>query len=466
MTALDAYFWFTEEDGVNHMHVGGFALVDGTAPTVEQVVDLLRDKLDMIPRYRQLPQPVPLHLGRPVWINAPEFRLEQHVSRVELARPGHDSLREQLEAFISSRLDRSRALWELLIIAGVEPNQWAVAWKIHHSMVDGVSGTELLTILFDTEPAPVRGAATDRWQPGMQIPTYKLLAGSLTGMVGELARKATGLRPSSLRKLGRIGLGGLSVTRRSLIPNVRSPLVGKIGPLRSFDWCAIPFDDIKRIRKAFGGTVNDVVLTVVVDGFRDLLLARNANVTGKSIRVMVPVALRERDAEGRPVGDGTMTTKASALLAQLPLNLEDPVERLKYVEKHLARLKQTRQAEWMTAINDVNTLLPGTVVALVVRGMGKVPQRSLHTTVTNVPGPPMQLYILGNPIRMIANYAPPFPVGARTSVTVYSYQGQLVFGITGDRASIPDVDVIAGGIRSGAARLVKAAGAGTRPEAK
>jgi WS/DGAT/MGAT family acyltransferase len=294
----------------------------------------------------------------------------------------------------------------------------------------------------------------------MRIPTYKLLAGSLMGIVGELARTATRLRPSSLRGLGRVGLGGLSMTRRTLIPDVRSPLVGKIGPQRSFDWCAIPFDDIKRIREVFGGTVNDVVLTVVVDGFRDLLLARNAGVAGKSIRVMVPIALRERDAEGRPVGDGTMTTKASALMAQLPLGLEDPVERLKYVEKHLARLKQTRQAEAMTAINDLNALLPGTVMSLVIRGLGKMPQRSLHTTVTNVPGPPMQLYILGGAIRMIANYAPPFPVGARTSVTVYSYQGQLVFGITGDRASIPDVDVIAGGIRSGVARLVKAAAAG------
>jgi diacylglycerol O-acyltransferase len=206
---------------------------------------------------------------------------------------------------------------------------------------------------------------------------------------------------------------------------------------------------VKAIRSALGGTVNDVVLTAVLKGFGSLLTDRGLEVTGEHLQVMVPVALRDRDDQGRPLGDGTMATKASALVARLPLDVSDPVERLRVVSARMSDLKESAQAEALTAVNEFTGHLPGTVTSVAVRAMSLVPQRSIHTTVTNVHGPTMELYVQGRRIQTIGNYAPPFPVGARTSVTVYSYQGQLVFGVTGDKSSIPDVSVIVAGIGAG-----------------
>jgi diacylglycerol O-acyltransferase / wax synthase len=188
---------------VNHMHVGGFALVAGTAPTAQSLVDALAGKLDRIPRYRQLAKPVPLHVGRPVWIDADAFDLAQHVRSVELPKHGHDALRAELESFISGRLDRSRPLWEILVIGGVEADQCAIAWKIHHSIVDGVSGTELLTILFDTEPSPKPGAG-GAWTPSQGVSTPRVLGASVAELVRGVGRSAVKIRPSSVLKLGRV----------------------------------------------------------------------------------------------------------------------------------------------------------------------------------------------------------------------------------------------------------------------
>src|SRR3954447_22877639 len=149
MSALDAFFFYTEEDGRNHMHVGGFALVDGTAPSADEVAKALAPKIARIPRYMQLARPAPLHVNRPEWVPAPAFDIAEHVRAVTAPRPGHLGLRDAIEALISFQLDRSKPLWEVVVVDGISADQFAVAWKIHHSMVDGVSGTQLLTILFD-----------------------------------------------------------------------------------------------------------------------------------------------------------------------------------------------------------------------------------------------------------------------------------------------------------------------------
>lgn len=456
MSALDAFFFYTEEDGRNHMHVGGFALADGTAPSAAQVADALAPRIARIPRYTQLARPAALHLNRPEWVPAPDFDIHDHVRAVRTAEPGRLGLRRAIEDLISFQLDRSRPLWEVVVIDGISDRQFAVAWKIHHSMVDGVSGTELLTILFDDSPeggpralppAPTAAEIAERSR-------VRAVAESVTGLGREAVRHARAIKPDTVRKAARVGAAGVALTRRNLVPDFKSPLTGPIGTTRAFDFCSVPFADIKTVRAAFGGTVNDVVLTIVLDGFHDLLEGRGASTKGKYLRLMNPVALRDRDAEGRPVGDGTMETKASALMPRLPLDVDDPVARLKLVSDHLLQLKATAQAEAVNAINDLQAVLPGTLNALYLRTSSAIPQRSLQTTVTNVHGPTMQLYLLGRPLRTIANFAPPFPVGARSSVTVYSYAGELVFGVTTDRDSLPDVDHLVDGIRLGMNRLL------------
>lgn len=455
MSALDAFFFYTEEDGRNHMHVGGFALVDGTAPAAEEVAKALAPKIARIPRYTQLARPAPLHLNRPEWVPATDFDIAQHVHAVTASEPGHRGLCRAVGDLISVQLDRSRPLWEVAVIDGISADQFAVFWKIHHSMVDGVSGTQLLTILFDDAPdgspplppLPAGAAVQARSK-------VRSVADSVTGLGRDAVRGVRAIKPETMRKAARVGAAGVALTRRNLVPDLRSPLTGPIGTTRAFDFCAVPFADIKTVRSAFGGTVNDVVLTIVLDGFRELLEGRGLPVRGKHLRLMNPVALRERDAEGRPLGDGTMETKASALMPRLPLDVDDPVQRLEVVRAHLAELKQTSQAEAINAMNEVQAVLPGTLNAIYLRASSKLPQRSLQTTVTNVHGPTMQLYLLGRPLRTIANYAPPFPVGARSSITVYSYNDELVFGATTDRDSLPDADVLVDGIRLGMNRLL------------
>jgi WS/DGAT/MGAT family acyltransferase len=324
-------------------------------------------------------------------------------------------------------------------------------------MVDGVSGTELLTILFDTEPAPTTVPALAPWRPRESPATTSAVGSSLTGLARDVGVTAVGLRPRSVGKLGRVVRSYAGLTKQSLAVDWRSPLCGPIGPNRVYDFTVAEFAVIKKIRSAFGGTVNDVVLTAVMQGFTELLDKRGRDVKGKCLHIMVPVALRERDAEGRPVGDGTMETKASAMVAKLPLDIEDPVERLRTFTRYLAELKETHQAEAVTTINEVVALLPATITSVAIRAMEKLPQRTLHSTVTNVQGPRMELYFVGRRLHTIGSYAPPFPIGARTSVGVYSYQGHLTFGVTGDRDSVHDVDVITAGVDRTLGELLEAA---------
>jgi hypothetical protein len=206
-----------------------------------------------------------------------------------------------------------------------------------------------------------------------------------------------------------------------------------------------------------GGTINDLVLSAVLHGFASYLEHRGVSLRGRVMRIMVPVALRARDEQGRPLGDGTMETKASGLVAALPLDVTDPAERVSVVHNVLDKLKSGSEAAAINAINDISGLLPATVTAVATRVMSKVPQRAINTVVTNVPGPPIPLYVLGRPIERIFNYAPLFPVGARSSVTVYSYQDHLQFGVTVDRDSMPDIGVLINGIKDGVDQLVKAA---------
>jgi diacylglycerol O-acyltransferase len=348
----------------------------------------------------------------------------------------------------------------------VGPDEWAVSWKIHHSMVDGVSGTELLTVLFDTLPDPSPPVA-DQWHPGRAPSTPTLVRDAVVDLArtsaGQVASAAGGLlhARSTVASLARLARDGARLGARMAVPDLHTPLNGPVGTERSYDWTTVAFSDIKKVRSALGGTVNDAMLTAVLAGYRDLLVARGKSVAGRKLKVMVPVALRPRDESGRPVGDGTMMTNASGLVADLPLDMDDPVARLAAVRARLDQLKKSGESEAMHAMNQVGGALPAIVVAGSVRLIGAMSQRSIGTVVTNVPGPTQALYCLGGTIEHIWNYAPPFPVGARTSVSVYSYEGSLHVGVTGDRATVPDVDVLAEGIRQGVVDLVEASAAAT-----
>jgi diacylglycerol O-acyltransferase len=456
MSPLDAMFLHVEDD-VSHMHIASVLLLDGPTPGYDEFVSMLAGKLSLVPRYRQVVRFVPLQLGRPVWVDDPHFNIEYHVRHTALPAPGGESeLRRLVGRVMSQQLDRTKPLWELWMVEGLGDNRWALLSKTHHSMVDGVSGTELLTVLLDSSPdAPA--AIPDRWQPAPAPSSLALAADAVTSMARSPYEQVRALRAASrvprqaVAQLGEIvsGLAALA----GLVPRTPpSSLNGAIGPHRRYAWASTSVEDIKRIRKTLGGTFNDVVLTAITAGFRTLLQSRDESVD-RVVRTLVPVSVRGRDLTGRAVGDGTYANKVSAMFAELPVGVADPVERLQGVSTQLAGLKESNQAVAGEALTSLSGFAPPILLALGARLATKAAQRNVNTVTTNVPGPQLPLYVLGRRVRTALPYVPLF-AQCRLGVAIFSYDGQVNFGITADYDAVPDVDVLRQGIEDGMTELL------------
>ncbi len=237
-------------------------------------------------------------------------------------------------------------------------------------------------------------------------------------------------------------------------PMPLSSLNGPLGPHRRYAWASTSVDDIKRVRKALGGTFNDVVLACITNGFRELLLARDETIE-RVVRTLVPVSIRPRDANGKAVGDGTFENKVSAMFAELPVDIDDPVLRLHTISEQMKDLKDSKQALAGGALTSMSGFAPPMLLALGMRLATRAGQRNVNTVTTNVPGPQFPLYAAGR--RMIRAF-PYVPLGGqmRLGIAIFSYDGEVNFGITGDYDSTPDIDVLAGGIEDGMTQLLKA----------
>jgi WS/DGAT/MGAT family acyltransferase len=231
-----------------------------------------------------------------------------------------------------------------------------------------------------------------------------------------------------------------------------SSLNGPIGPHRRYAWASTTVDDIRQVRKAFGGTFNDVVLAAITAGFRQLLESRGEQVD-RVVRTLVPVSVRGRDTSGRAVGDGRYDNQVSAMIAELPVGIADPVECLRAVSAQLADLKDSRQALAGEALTSLSGFAPSMLLALGARIATKTAQRNVNTVTTNVPGPQLPLYLVGR--RMMTAY-PYVPLAAqcRIGVAIFSYDGQVNFGVTGDYDSVPDIAVLSRAIVQGMDDLV------------
>jgi WS/DGAT/MGAT family acyltransferase len=459
MSPLDATFLHVE-DSVTHMHIASTLVFEGPAPRYEDLLTMIAGKLQLVPRYRKVVQFVPLNLGRPVWVDDPHFRLEYHVRHTALPSPGGVvELRRLIGRVMGQQLDRNRPLWELWMVEGLGDGRWAIMSKVHHCMVDGVSGTELLTVVLDLSPDPPRPEPLP-WHP-QQAPTPVALAFEA---VGEMAvspfeqmralRAATRVPRHAFNQAlqagqGLAGLAGL------IRPTPASSLNGPIGPHRRYAWAETSVDDIKRIRKGIGGTFNDVVLAAITGGFRRLLESRGEPVD-RVLRTMVPVSVRPRDERGVAVGDGSLANKVSAMFAELPVGLSDPVERLHAVSTQLANLKESRQAVAGEALTSLSGFAPPALLALGARIATKAAQRNINTVTTNVPGPQIPLYVLGR--KMLAAY-PYVPLAGqiRIGIAIFSYDGHVTFGVTGDYDTATDIEVLCQGIEDEMAELLAAA---------
>ena len=456
MHTLDAEFIHLE-DRVGHLHIAGIALFDGSAPSEQELSDLIASKLHLIPRYRQRARAVPLELGRPVWVDDPHFRLGYHIRRTALPTPGDDATLDRLMGRLMSQpLDPDRPLWETWLVEGLADDRWAVIFKVHHCMVDGVSGVGLLTALLDIDQDAAVGRP-EPWTPDPEPSGTAMVLDAWAGLGEDLAKQLRGL-PGAVRHPDRTARAILSATEgligfgRKLRATTPLTIEGTIGPYRSWAHASVDLVDVKKIGAALGGTVNDVVLAAVTRGYRDLLVAHGDDPTTAVIRTLVPVSVRHDDGVGVP------DNRVSALLLELPVDLDDPVERLAVVRQRMAELKASHMAEageWLASTIDLAPpMVVGQLSRLAVRAVRQLPQHSVNTVTTNVPGPQFPLYCLG---RQMMEYRPFVPIfhGMRVATAILSYDGKIAFGVTGDWDTAPDVAILATGAAAGVHELLE-----------
>ena len=456
MSPLDAGFLDLENaDRHASLAIASVAVFEGPAPSYDEFLAAVAGRLPLVPRYRQKARRLPLDLGRPVWVDDPRFDLRYHLRQTALPAPGGDEqLRHLIERVMAQRLDRERPLWESWLVEGLEDGRWAVLTKVHHCMMDGVSGTDLFRLFFDAAPESFAGVEDD-WEPVPEPSTLRLTASALGDLAFSPVEGVRALRgalrtPSQLARRTIETARGLATLAGALVPTNASSLSGPVGRSRRYRWVHVPLADVTAVRRQLGGTVNDVVLAAITGAFRGLLLARGEQPGPHVVRTLVPVSVRA------PGEQGVMDNRVSLLLADLPVDVADPVERLAAVRARMAALKASKEAQAGEAMTQVARYEPFPLVSLGLRLAFRVPQRNVVTVTTNVPGPPWPIYALGRRVLEILPYVP-IATTVRLGVAIFSYCDQVTFGITGDRDSTADIDVLVGGIRDSLAELVEAA---------
>ena len=441
---LDVSFLYFE-DRDTPMNVGSVAVFQAPGGfDYEGLVDLIRDRIALVPRYRQRVRPIPGRLANPVWVDDQEFDLDYHVRRSALPKPGTDDQLHELVARVMSRpLDRARPLWEMYLVEGMSGDRFAVLSKTHHAVVDGVSAVDIGAVILDDMPEP-RDTLPDEWQPAPEPGWHALVAGALAETVR---------RPRSLVDSFRVGIadfehtanrafGALSGVTAAAIrtmarPAPSLPLNGPISAKRRFATADTALDTYRRIRAAHGGTVNDVVLATVAGALRTWLLTRGEPVRAStSIRALVPVSVR------RPDEKGSLGNRISSFLVDLPVGEPNPVVRLQRISDAMQAHKDSGQAVAAEALVGLAGFAPPTLHALGARVASSVSRRVFNLIVTNVPGPQVPLYASG--ARLLTAYpVVPLAHGQAVAIGVTSYDGGLYYGVNADRDGMPDVGVLA-----------------------
>ena len=452
LSSIDASF-LHQEGPTSHMHIGAVLIFQGPPPDFAEFVDHVRSRLHLVPRYRQKLATPPLETGRPLWVDDPDFNIEYHVRHTALPSPGSEEQLFLLASRIASQqLDRDKPLWENWLVEGLEGDRFALISKNHHALVDGVSGVDLGTVLFDLEPNPSPPPADlEAWRPHPEPSSVDLVAAGVRGVVGTATGMMTravsaATRPAaSLGKLRDAAEGVGEIAWAGLNPAPETPLNVEIGPHRRFAVVRHQLADYKKVKNAFGGTVNDVVLTVVSGSLARWLESRGLGTEGLQMRALVPVSVRT-DAHR-----GTLGNQLAAMRAPLPLYIHDPVARLAFVRRAMDGLKESKQAVGAATLAAVNNLAPPTILAQASRL--NFSTRLFNLLVTNIPGPQVPLYILGRQLEDVFPLAF-LPKNHALAVAIMSYNGGIDYGLLGDYDALPDIDVIADGIDTSLKQLL------------
>ncbi len=456
LSGLDASFLHLEDDSA-HMHVASVIVFEGKAPGYVELLEHIDRRLHLVPRFRQRLAFVPFGQGRPRWVDDPHLNLRYHLRHSGLPAPGSEQqLRDLAGRVFAQPLDRDKPLWELSLVDGLEGDRFALLSKTHHALVDGISGVDIVSVLFDTQPEPVAPADPgSQWLP-RPLPTQAQLLGE--ALLERATMPAEGAR--TLRAIFRAprriaqealetatGLGAMAWA--GLNPAPSSPYNRPIGPHRRFTWVRANLVDIKAIKNELGGTVNDVVLTVVAGALGRHLRRRGVSTDGLELKAMVPVSVRT------PEQAGDLGNQIAAMMAPLPVWCQDPVARLQIVRQSMAHLKEGGQAVGAQALTEMTGFAPPTIMGQAARLMSR--QRFFNLVITNVPGPQIPLYLLG---RRALDPFPLVPLAKNqgVGVAIMSYDGRMDFGLVGDFDVLYDLDDLAMDLHESLAELAAAAG--------
>jgi diacylglycerol O-acyltransferase len=458
LTAVDASF-LTNETSSSHMHVGAILIFEGDPPRYVDLVEHVRGRLDQVPRFRQRLVVPPLEAGRPLWADDVNFNLSYHIRHSALPEPGgEDQLRLLASRVFSQQLDRSKPLWEMWLVQGLDRDRFAILTKSHHAMVDGISGVDIGTVLFDLEPVAEPAPVKDAWKPHPAPSTTQLVTRGATDAAAaplKLAERAVEAlrRPEAAARRLTEALEGVGEVAGALAdPAPDIPLNQPIGPHRRFAWSRSELATFKRIKDTLGGTVNDVVLAVVTGALREWLHGRGIRTEGLELRALVPVSIRTEDERGE------LGNRLAVMRGPLPVYVEDPVRRLRVVTEQMEGLKRSKQALGAEVISRFNDFAPPTLLAQAARL--NFSTRLFNLIVTNVPGPQIPLYVLGRELQEVFPVAF-LPQNHALAVAIMSYNGRICFGLLADYESMDDIEVIASGIDEALAELEEAAAATT-----
>lgn len=456
LTALDAAF-LHQEVGCAHMTVGGIATFSGPPPTIEDFRAHTLRRLHLIPRYRQRLRHSPAGTARPVWTDDEHFDISYHVRHAGLAGSGGlDDLWALNAEIHAHRLDRARPLWELYLVEGLEGGGFAIIARNHHALMDGVSNMDVLQVLWDLEAdpkeSPLDGDA--EWHPEAEPDGADLLELGVREVVRGAANLAGGALTaarypgSTLARLRRGAEGAAEVTRAVLTPAPPALLNRDIGPGRQFTGIRLDLAEVKRVKNALGGTINDVVLNVVAGGIRAVYLERGLDPAGVELRPIVPVSIRTESDRG------TLGNRVVTLRPSLPIDIDDPVTRLRAISVELERCKRSTQPTVVEVIGSVMNFVPAPLLGPIAR-LAYHP-RLFNVLVSNIPGPQFPLYLLGH--RAETMYAGGcLGPGHALAIAAVSYDGGLGFGLISDPSVLPELDTVGAGIAACFADLCLAA---------
>ncbi len=452
MTSQDATFLYLEKPSTA-LHIGSTSVLDGPL-TRDELIEHMASRMHRLPRYRQKAVFAPFNVGHPAWEDDPDFDLARHVDEVALPRgAGEPEFKAAIAARFAPMLPRDRPLWNMTVFTGLKGGRSAVQMLVHHCMVDGVSGVELMMVATDLAPDAPRGDPEPfRPAPGL-TPAEHATAAYFDSLSDSLSQVADTYRVAldperQIREVRAIAGSMLTAAPYLVQPAPRTPFNGLVTSGRVYSWVELPFGEIRGIRAVLGGTVNDVVLTALSGGLGAYLRSRGMQTDGIELRAMVPVNVRS-ESEKAALGN-----RVSMLVAPLPIGITDFAERHARVVAEMGRLKVSNQAGGFEVLSRLSSQAPAAFQA--IAGFLAGPQTLLNLVCTNVPGPQIPLYIAGRKIEAMYPLVPLSP-GMGLNFALVSYNGVLYWGACADPNLVPDIEEVTDCLRAAFEELKAAA---------